>query len=270
VALSSLVVWICESLMFAFLLPAFGLKLALAPAILAMSVTNLGILLPSSPGFIGSFHFFCSRALIALSVPAATAVAFAVVAHLTFFVPVTLWGAGAILWYGVNLGAAVTQVRAARSSPPRDSMKGIALQVIGRLEAVPPPRKPSAFEVTLAESLIASPPGAVDPKTLLEVATFLAEQTDSLPPRLRLLYRAGMTTFRFYALLRHVQPFSTLDLQRRRTIVESWAFGRVGLLRQLFRPPLSTALLAYYERHGFTRTLVSAPAVGALVAEAHG
>ena len=38
-----------------------------------MSVTNLGILVPSTPGFVGPFHFFCSQALMSQGIPEATA-----------------------------------------------------------------------------------------------------------------------------------------------------------------------------------------------------
>jgi uncharacterized protein (TIRG00374 family) len=56
----SLLVWICEAGLFLAVLPAFELAASPALATLAMSMTNLGILAPSSPGFVGPFHFFCA------------------------------------------------------------------------------------------------------------------------------------------------------------------------------------------------------------------
>jgi glycosyltransferase 2 family protein len=244
----SLLVWLLESAMFALILPAFGLKLQLAPALTTMSVTNLGILVPSSPGFVGSFHFFCSQALVAQGVPAATALGFALLVHLTFYVPVTLWGAGAMLWYGVEIGATAAIARAARSSPHATYEQGVPLHVIATLDPPRPGPPASEFDVALVEALVAKVPDEVDRAAVEYVATFLSEEMRALPARLSFLYDAGMVAFRLYVRLRYLRSFCGLGVARRQAAVHSWAFGRVGLLRQLFRPVRSTALLAYYER----------------------
>jgi hypothetical protein len=75
-----------------------------------------------------------------------------------------------------------------------------------------------------------------------------------------------MATFRFYVRLRYVRSFCALDIDRRRAAVHSWAFGRVGLFRQLFRPVRSTALLAYYERPAVARALAPVPLASASLA----
>ncbi|MBV9949427.1 MAG: flippase-like domain-containing protein [Myxococcales bacterium] len=245
----SLAVWVLESLMFALILPVFGMKLALAPSIVAMSATNLGILVPSSPGFIGSFHFFCSQALVALGVPAATALGYAFVVHLAFFVPVTLWGAGAILWYGIEVGATAAMARAARAIPHLSDARGIPVHRIARLD--PSPRsatQATAFDRAIAEAVVSTPGERLDPVSVAAAAAFLVEETGALPVRLRLLYRAGMAVFGAYARVSTLRGFCDLDLERRRALVQAWAFGRIGLLRQLFRPVRSTVLLAYYDR----------------------
>jgi hypothetical protein len=56
-----------------------------------------------------------------------------------------------------------------------------------------------------------------------------------------------MATFRFYVRLRTLRSFCGLDVDRRRALVNAWAFGRIPVLRQLFRPVRSLALLAYYD-----------------------
>jgi len=61
--LYSLVVWGLEAGLFVAVLGAFGFEPSASLGAVAMSVTNLGLLLPSSPGFIGPFHYFCSRAV---------------------------------------------------------------------------------------------------------------------------------------------------------------------------------------------------------------
>jgi uncharacterized protein (TIRG00374 family) len=264
VALYSLVVWLLEATMFACVLPVFALKLQLAPALVAMSVTNLGILAPSSPGFVGTFHFFCSQALSSQGVPATTAMAYAILVHLTFFVPVTLWGAGAILWYGVQVGATAAMARAARSSPRGDSLSGVPVHVIARMDAPQSAILPSNFDLALTEAILAEQGSAVDRDALVDVAAFVAEQMDALPARLHAMYTAGMAVFRFYVRLRYLRSFCGLDVERRRRAVDAWAFGRLALLRQLFRPVRSVALLAYYERPPVAEVASTSRSIGAV------
>jgi uncharacterized membrane protein YbhN (UPF0104 family) len=257
----SVVVWILESLMFAFILPVFAAKFQLAQAIVAMSVTNLGILVPSSPGFVGSFHFFCSQAMASQGMPYATAIAYAIVVHLTFFLPVTLWGAGAILWYGVQVGATAAMARAARSSPRSEDAWGVPIHVIAHVEAAPQPGPATPFDIALAEAVLTPRGGALDRPSVVEVATFVAQEMEALPARLRVMYLVGMASFRLYVRLRYLRSFCALDVDRRGAAMRSWAFGRIGLLRQLFRPVRSTALLAYYERGAVLRALAPASIV---------
>jgi uncharacterized protein (TIRG00374 family) len=270
IATYSIVVWLLESAMFACILPVFGLKLELGPAMTAMGVTNLGILIPSSPGFVGSFHFFCSQALLAQGIPEATALGFALLVHLTFYIPVTLWGAGAMLWYGVQVGATAAIARSARSSPRSITIQGVPVRWIAALDVPHPPRAASEFDVALVEALLAHEGSEADRATLQHVATFLAEEMEALPARLAFLYEAGMATFRFYVRLRYLRSFCGLPVERRRAAVHAWAFGRVGLLRQLFRPVRSTALLAYYEGRAEGAALASAEQSRRLRLVAHG
>jgi hypothetical protein len=264
----SVVVWLFEATMFACILPVFSLKLSLAPALVAMSVTNLGILVPSSPGFVGPFHFFCSQALASQGVPDATAMGYALVVHLTFYLPVTLWGAGAMLWYGVQVGSTAALARAARQSPKVESVGGVPVHLIARLEGGRAKVVASAFDLALTRAMITPEGASVDDATLAYVGTFLAEEMSALPPRVRFLYEAGMATFRFWVHLRYFRTFCGLDLDRQRAAVKWWAFGPVRLFRQLFRPVRSIALLAYYERDGVAQALAPRELAG-LPVETH-
>ena len=80
-----------------------------------------------------------------------------------------------------------------------------------------------------------------------DIAVFIAGQLQVLPPQLGLLFRGGMLGFRTLVLLATLRPFSALPASRRAAIVEAWAYGPIGLARQLFRAVRSTALLACYE-----------------------
>jgi uncharacterized protein (TIRG00374 family) len=115
IVLLSAIIWLVESVPFLLLLPALGLPAVAAWAVLAMTVTNLGLLVPSTPGFIGPFHFFCMQALLAVGVGSADAFAYAVLVHATFYVPVTIWGLAVLFRYGLQF----TNLRAlARSRQP--------------------------------------------------------------------------------------------------------------------------------------------------------
>jgi uncharacterized membrane protein YbhN (UPF0104 family) len=244
----SFVVWLFESLMFAFAFPVFSLKLGIASAIVTMAFTNLGILVPASPGFIGSFHFFCATALTSQGIVQATATGYAVLVHLAFFLPVTLWGAGVIFWYGIEVGSAVALARAAKLAPGAVLIDGVPAHMIAGLGSPPLPGHPSEFLVSLTEAMLADREGSLDGPALQEVARFLTEEIHALPPRLRAMFEAGMATFRFYTRIRYLHSFCALDLARRSAAARSWAFGPVGLFRQLFRPVRSVVFLAYYER----------------------
>jgi glycosyltransferase 2 family protein len=112
--LYSIVVWCLEAGLYIALLPVFGIPMIAQYGVITMCVTGFGLLLPSSPGFIGPFHYFASQAMMVHGVAGATAIAYATLVHLAFYVPVTLWGAGVMLWYGVKLGATATAVRDAQ------------------------------------------------------------------------------------------------------------------------------------------------------------
>jgi hypothetical protein len=230
--------------MFVCVLPAFGMHLRFSTGALAMSVTNLGILVPSTPGYVGPFHYFCQQALMTQGVPAAQALAYAVLVHLAFYVPVTAWGAAAILRYGVEIGRTVAAARAARTAPAAKTFDGVRAHFIAHVEPAHASAEPGELMIALAEAFL--PP--CDAKTARDVAAFMEGQIAALPPRLRTMFHLGMTFFRFTVRVRHVSSFCGMPTAKRRAIVDSWAFGRVALFRQLFRPVRSLAVLAYYER----------------------
>jgi len=108
VLLLSLAAWLVEGSMFLVLLPAFDLPMRPLWAGTVLSITNLGLLIPSSPGYIGAFHYFCMQALRVFGVAQETALGYAIMAHLLFYIPLTLWGLAAMAIYGVRFGAATS------------------------------------------------------------------------------------------------------------------------------------------------------------------
>ena len=121
-------VWLVESAMFLLILPAFNLTPNPAAAGMVMAVTNLGILVPSSPGYIGPFHYFCMQGLRMFGVESETALGYAIMAHLLSYIPVTIWGLSALAAFGVNLGA---MAKAPATSP--DVAGAVAVEEVGGL-----------------------------------------------------------------------------------------------------------------------------------------
>jgi glycosyltransferase 2 family protein len=129
--LCSLLVWGAEAASYAWVAAAFNLGLAPAQqvsAILFLVVfVNLGIMIPSAPGYIGTFQFFARLALTAFAVSAERAVGLAVVSHGMQYVLVT--GIGLVLLWRqhLSLGRLVQVAPALEPSQDRP-----ALQATGR------------------------------------------------------------------------------------------------------------------------------------------
>jgi uncharacterized protein (TIRG00374 family) len=257
----SLVVWLLEATMFLCVLPALEIAPNFSWALLAMTVTNLGILVPSTPGFVGPFHFFCMTALTSVGVPEASALGAAVLVHITFFVPVTVWGGVAAIHYGVRFGAVWSTVAAARAKSGSLSVIVPGAEVIAVLEPEPDPAPPSRFTVALTEALTEEAtrhlPAAPRDEATLHAARFVHGQMGALHPRLKALYNLGMLAFRIYVRAATLRGFCDLSRPRRVRVVHAWCYGPVSLTRQLFRAPRSTALLAVYEFDGVLQTAAS-------------
>jgi len=92
VVLLSLSVWSVWTGGLYFGLKAFHLELPLTAPLLLVVVINMGVMIPSSPGFIGVFQYLCVVSLSFFAVPKETALGFSVVFHAIQYIPVTLLG----------------------------------------------------------------------------------------------------------------------------------------------------------------------------------
>ena len=104
-ALLSLLVWSCEATSYLFLTWAFPIYLSplmrVVAALFVMVVANLGVLIPSSPGYIGTFHFFAMSALAVFGAARETALSYGVVSHALQYLLVT--GLGLLFLWRENL-----------------------------------------------------------------------------------------------------------------------------------------------------------------------
>lgn len=75
---------------------AVGIELTLLEALFAAAVINLGVAIPSSPGFVGTYQWLAVAALGLFDVPKEGALAFAILMQAVWYVPTTI-AAGALL-----------------------------------------------------------------------------------------------------------------------------------------------------------------------------
>ncbi len=120
----SLLVWLCEGGIFAFVLLAFPLGLAgrerLAAAVFLLVFVNLGIMIPSAPGYVGTYQLFAKLALGAFGVAASAAVALSFVAHALQYTLITGIGLIALWRLGLSprhLGSMARAEQAAMAHP---------------------------------------------------------------------------------------------------------------------------------------------------------
>ncbi len=82
--------WVAGLLSVEVVLWAFGLSLPWYAPLVVLAFLAFGTMLPSSPAFVGTYHYFGAMALGVLGVGVDEATAFAVVAHFMAFVPFTV------------------------------------------------------------------------------------------------------------------------------------------------------------------------------------
>jgi glycosyltransferase 2 family protein len=89
---------------------SLSMRFTLTEAMFVTAIVNLGVAIPSSPGFIGTYQWLCVEALGQFGVSADKAFAFSVLLHAVWFVPTTLAGVALL---------AVGATRRARDAPLR-------------------------------------------------------------------------------------------------------------------------------------------------------
>ena len=108
ITLVSLLIWAGEAGLYGFVLRGSGIAVSPATALLVMALTTLATLVPSAPGYVGSFHLAAFAAVTLVGGTAAEAGAYAIVVHLALWLPTTLAGALA-LWLRPRLFRAARQ-----------------------------------------------------------------------------------------------------------------------------------------------------------------
>jgi len=96
VAALSLLIWASYALTYQLLFHAFGFvsryRLPWSAALVAMVITTISVVVPSSPGYIGTFHYLCQVALGLFLIPKGPALSYAFVLHALSVLPVFFLG----------------------------------------------------------------------------------------------------------------------------------------------------------------------------------
>jgi uncharacterized protein (TIRG00374 family) len=101
--LQSLFLWSCFALVYYLLFVSFEFDLSFGAAFLVMSICSLGISIPSSPGFIGTYHYFIVFSLSLFGIPKSSALSFSIVAWAVNILPVVIIGLVALNKLGISL-----------------------------------------------------------------------------------------------------------------------------------------------------------------------
>jgi uncharacterized protein (TIRG00374 family) len=93
----SVAAWVFEGLVFVCAAWSLQLQVLWPAPWLSLGAATLSTLLPSSPGYVGTFDYFATVGLTAYGVNHPSSIAFALLVHLVLWLPVTLAGLMALL-----------------------------------------------------------------------------------------------------------------------------------------------------------------------------
>jgi uncharacterized protein (TIRG00374 family) len=88
----SILIWGVTGISIHFIFLAFGLHLPIYASFILLVILCLGMMLPASPGFVGTFQFFCILALNLFGYDKNVALPFSIVLHACQYFPVTFLG----------------------------------------------------------------------------------------------------------------------------------------------------------------------------------
>jgi len=109
VFLLSFLIWFGYALSFQFGFYAFGFirtfHLPWSAALVTLIVTTISVVVPSSPGYVGTYHYLCQLALGFFGIPEGSALTYAIVMHGINFLPILLVGLALLPVAGISLRA---------------------------------------------------------------------------------------------------------------------------------------------------------------------
>lgn len=96
----SLITWTFEGAVFAVVARALNASVSLIGPWFSLATGTLATMIPSSPGYVGTFDYFAAQGLAANGATLATSVAFALTVHAVLWVPLTALGLVFLITHG--------------------------------------------------------------------------------------------------------------------------------------------------------------------------
>jgi uncharacterized protein (TIRG00374 family) len=88
----SLLSWIIEAIMYYFIAVSIVMNLPSYASPIILAVSNLGMMIPSSPGAIGTFEFFAAKSATLFTGNPAVSLSYAILVHALWVIPLTILG----------------------------------------------------------------------------------------------------------------------------------------------------------------------------------
>ena len=102
IVLLSVSVWLIEGAVLVIILWAMGFSNFFSAGYFCLAIINLGILLPSAPGYVGVFQAASVFAFLALGYSESAGLAYGLLVHFVQYVPITVTGAIIFIRYGYS------------------------------------------------------------------------------------------------------------------------------------------------------------------------
>lgn len=93
VFVTSVIIWLLETVKYWFVMHAFTFTVSFFALMLLNGIANLVTIIPSAPGYIGTWEAVTKAVLVAYNVPGGEALGYAIVLHVALWLPITLLGA---------------------------------------------------------------------------------------------------------------------------------------------------------------------------------
>lgn len=90
--LFSILVWTTEAITYFIVAKSLAMDISFMQTLLVMVILNFGILIPSSPGYVGTFEYFTILGISIFGINRTDAASFAIILHIAQFIPITLYG----------------------------------------------------------------------------------------------------------------------------------------------------------------------------------
>jgi uncharacterized protein (TIRG00374 family) len=99
----SLIIWCMEGTLFYAIAEAFSFDSTIYIAMFVMVIVNLGIMIPSSPGYVGTLEYFCVKALGVFNITKEFALSYALILRVFQYIPITVLGYYFLVKEGISL-----------------------------------------------------------------------------------------------------------------------------------------------------------------------